>query len=316
MEEGIMEAGRTVNAHGQVTITHQGSPASRGHGGPDAPRAPATPFLVVALLLLLAPSAWAQDVTFRSSGDGIEFNRFTVTRLPEPAEGEGFGRLRVEYAGRLVHVGELSRLDVTGVTLRLGLPEPGRATLLVTAYTGGAHCCYETSLFTSGPDGDEYARVDLADGPPPVENEDGSLTVLDWQFAYFASKSGSVSFSFAASPAMKRLLVHEAGGWRVDNPGEYKEFYRDLLGPLERAAIRVPVPVPQDNSALGRLMEAAYYRLMAGEAEKSVLARWRAVLPGKAAASLDDVFAEVVRAVKAYNPVVRETLPTGDVSGQ
>jgi hypothetical protein len=62
-------------------------------------------------------------------------------------------------------------------------------------------------------------------------------------------------------------------------------------------------------------MEASSYRLMAGQGEKAVLAKWRAALPGKSA-SLDPVFDDIVREVRAYAPVTKVTLGAGKSSEQ
>lgn len=139
------------------------------------------------LLLLMAPyaPALAQDVDFRSRADGLAFNRFAVRLLPDAAEGEGMGRLQVSQAGQPVYTGEPVRLEPPEATLRLNMPQEGLATLLVTTFSGGAHCCFETCLLTVGQGREECARVALEHGPPPQMTADGNLVVLDWQFAYY-----------------------------------------------------------------------------------------------------------------------------------
>jgi hypothetical protein len=204
----------------------------------------------LALLLGLSPlglatAARAQNVEFHAQGDTMRFNRFTVTRAPEKAEGEDMARLLVAYGDGQVHAGEVSRLTLDNVTLRLALPKEDMATLLVTTFSGGAHCCFETCLLTSGPAGDEFARVALEHGPAPVINEDGTLAVPDWKFAYYASKAGSVSFSFAASPAVKRLLVHDAGGWRADRPGDSRSIISTCWRPWRRKPSGCPCRFPR-----------------------------------------------------------------------
>ena len=103
--------------------------------------------------------------------------------------------------------------------------------------------------------------------------------------------------------------MRDARGWRVDAPGEFPFFYKELLAPLERQVGRVPLPVPRDNGSLAALMQVAYYRIMAGEEEKTVLTRWRRALSGRSLRALDAVFADVVKAAREFNPVTRQALP-------
>lgn len=272
--------------------------------------------LALAALLGRAATAPAQDVELRAKGDTVTCNRFSITRLPAPAEGEGMGRLRLDHDGREAARGDVTRVDRLDTTLRLAWPTDDAATLLVTTFSGGAHCCFATWLLTMSPASDTAVRLGLEHGPAPVPGDDGTLAVVDWTFAYYAAPDGTTGFSFAGSPAMKRQLVHDASGWRPDRPGEYPQTYRDRLEPLAKKAARVRLPAGRDNPALAALMEATYYRLMAGEDEQATRAKWRSALAGRGAAGLDAVFADVVKAVREYNPVTPVDLSGGSAVGE
>jgi hypothetical protein len=273
-------------------------------------------FVVLLVLAAVAP-ARSQDVDLRVRGNAISFNRFEVQPKPDLQEALEKGRLHIHYAGQPVSTSDPVQLDQIKTTLRLDWPEQGLSTLLVSTFSGGAHCCFETTLLTSGPDGDTCDRINGENTPAALETSDGDdfLGVLDWGLAYYASKTGSVSLSFAESPGMKRRLVHDAKGWRVNTPGEYKEYYRELLASRKRPDLRTVNPAFQENAVIAYRMETVYYLLMAGEEEKNVLAKWRAGLPGKLAKAYDDVFADVVKAVHAFNPIVRQPLPTEPAPG-
>lgn len=109
--------------------------------------------------------------------------------------------------------------DLTGD----GVPE-----LVVSSYSGGAHCCTTHWIVTLGDDGPRpVARVDAADGEAEIVDLDRDglpeVALADWSFAYWNA-------SFAESPAPRVVL-------RWDGAGFAPTWQGLRLPPLDPAAL-------------------------------------------------------------------------------
>lgn len=94
--------------------------------------------------------------------------------------------------------------DVTGN----GIPN-----VVVTSYTGGAHCCFTLSIYELGEDASLFQRIDGAHTEPILVDLDGDgvyeVDLRDWTFGYWRT-------SFASSPAPRVILSLQNGRYEVD----------------------------------------------------------------------------------------------------
>lgn len=84
--------------------------------------------------------------------------------------------------------------------------------IIVEYYSGGAHCCYEYTIYSLGDKLKAYARLYGGDSPMEFKDidDDGNYEVVgkDWTFAYWHE-------CFAASPAPQIILRYEKGRFRL-----------------------------------------------------------------------------------------------------
>jgi len=102
--------------------------------------------------------------------------------------------------------------------------DPGNANpeVVVAFYTGGAHCCSDTSVVTSSPDGSTWTTVDVGefDGGPLLASD------IDGDGRYeFETRDN-------AFPLHVRLLCLLGGAARSDRRRERRRQQRDERGAL------------------------------------------------------------------------------------
>ncbi len=91
----------------------------------------------------------------------------------------------------------------------------GEPDLVVSEWTGGAHCCFLFYVFRIGKEFRKLATIDAAHGDlPPFQDLDGDsnleIVLYDWTFAYWNA-------SFAFSPAPKVILRFHDNTYRLAN---------------------------------------------------------------------------------------------------
>ena len=179
-----------------------------------------TSFFVAAFLILFA-SAGLSAVTEKDLQDKQSFGNYEVRIYRNDDSGEGL--LKIMRNGKVVFSEE-------GISYRLGLiykdmPEDklvkignditgdGQPNLVVSHWSGGAHCCFSYYVFNIGKD---FKLLDVIDGGDndlskfiDVDN-DGKLEFVgnDWTFAYWNE-------CFAGSPAPSIVLKYKDGKYRL-----------------------------------------------------------------------------------------------------
>lgn len=128
--------------------------------------------------------------------------------------------------------------DITGN----GIPD-----LVISEYTGGAHCCFLAHVFELGQHFRKLGTLDARDGDLSHFEDldgDGNLEFVtnDFTFAYWHA-------SFADSPAPRVVLKYRDGGYHVapdlmrrppPPKGELERRSRDVLGAGQWNARRIP----------------------------------------------------------------------------
>jgi hypothetical protein len=94
-------------------------------------------------------------------------------------------------------------MDITG---------GGQPNLIISEYTGGAHCCSLVHIFEIGTKFRHIQTLDLADSCADFKNLDSDpaleLPMHDWAFAYWNA-------CFAASPAPEVIFKYSGGQYQV-----------------------------------------------------------------------------------------------------
>lgn len=296
--------------------------------------------VLLAGCICVALTATAQAAGLRLEKNALSYDALRVRVIKGEA---GMKDLAFYYKDKLVARAEnnVKPLREAARALR-DFPGPGDESLLVTIWTGGAHCCFEQFLYTRSKGKATLCRIDrrhsdqeltpdavqalTPDGRP--DSSAKALRVLeidDWSFAYYQTPSGKQDFAFAYSPIFSRLLVWDKGQWRPDRPGEHPWRYKRMLAGLgtsrppdngvvlskegEGARIETPPADPAlesrvaDQEAASIAIQLAYCQLMLNEAPERVLERLKAGLPESWRVSAEGVFKDARDAVHGFNPV-------------
>ena len=206
-------------------------------------------WLVVAALVLCATPALAQtprDVP--QEGYGLHDERtvglFTIQRWVSTARPEISGAgvcdcLTVVYEGvrRLVTFGtpgtpaaytliDLSGTDINGD----GLPD-----LVVSAWSGGEHCCYSSGVYSVGEDVKPVLALTTGNcGPGEFEDLDGNGTR---EFVTCDDRFASMYCAFAESPLPRVVYSYDSsrGIYVLDTPRFASRFREELAQALDEA---------------------------------------------------------------------------------
>ena len=162
--------------------------------------------------------------TFTPTGrlkDRRRFRNYEV-RIYQPRLGDG--SLEVRRGGRRIYarvseggkflIGELFESDTPKERIATGKDITGRGVpnLVVSEWTGGAHCCFSAHVFELGKHFRKIASLDAGHGKLDFQDldGDGSLEAIlhDWSFAYWPR-------SFAESPAPRVILRFRDGRYQV-----------------------------------------------------------------------------------------------------
>ena len=169
--------------------------------------------------ILLAPPAAAESQILNDTANGphpvLDWPKdfhIGVTRIEHVACAEGQSKCHETLVVRHAQ-GAAWRLAATRIELNYIADHAGTGPdLIVTASTGGAHCCYTIHVLWTGPklreqvipvlDNDEVGFLTQSDGPP-------KLRFGDFSFAYWRA-------SFADSPAPSVILHFDSAAKRYD----------------------------------------------------------------------------------------------------
>lgn len=123
-----------------------------------------------------------------------------------------------------------------------GIPD-----VIVSYFSGGAHCCFEYTVFSLGRElkslgvlNGEHSEFDFKD----LDN-DGKYEAIgrDWAFAYWGS-------SFAGSPAPKVILRWKNGRYRLADDLMRKKYNRDDILRMAKDFSDEILPVSEDDKSL------------------------------------------------------------------
>jgi hypothetical protein len=162
-------------------------------------------------IVALVPGAFAAEVVSDATvGD------YTVRILSDSLE--VMDVLEISKCGEVIltrddcvrfWIGDAFNPAYRGVGAGRDVSGDGVPDVVVTGWSGGAHCCFTTWVYSVGPDLKLLAEIEAGHSEPRFLNadEDSALEVqvVDWTFAYFPG-------SFGGSPAPKVIL-----DWRGDS---------------------------------------------------------------------------------------------------
>ncbi|MGB7748991.1 MAG: hypothetical protein WBN75_17070 [Verrucomicrobiia bacterium] len=220
---------------------------------------------LIALLVgfLLALPGCVSDKS-KSGGELQDVQSFKdyVVRIYRNKE-TGMGYFEILRSGKRMHfqrgwkfeVGNIQNSDKTNSLLRIGrsITGEGQPNLVVSEWTGGAHCCFVYYVFQIG---DTFKLIDRLDAEHGDNSDfedlrhNGNLefVMADWTFAYWNN-------CFADSPAPTVILRYQDSKYRPD---------------LE--LMRKPPPNDQDLHLMAENLKAKF----ANEAETGSNDKWKA----------------------------------------
>jgi hypothetical protein len=216
---------------------------------PEGTRAAMGRWLVVAALVLCATPALAQTPReVPREGYTLHDERtaglFTIQRWVNSARPEISGAgmcdcLTVVYEGArhvvtfgtpgtlaAYTVNDLSSTDINGD----GLPD-----LVVSAWSGGAHCCYSSGVYSVGEDIRPVLALATGNcGPGEFEDLDGNGTR---EFVTCDDRFANMYCSFADSPLPRVVYSYDAtrGIYAVDTPRFASRYREELANALDEA---------------------------------------------------------------------------------
>jgi hypothetical protein len=121
---------------------------------------------------------------------------------------------RVDDHGLRYNIGCVNDDDTGNLEIRPGkdITGAGKPNLVMSDWTGGAHCCFTYYIFELNDHVREVGRINAEDGDICrfQEERDGKVDFLiyDWAFAYWKT-------SFFASPAPQIIMRYQPGGYKV-----------------------------------------------------------------------------------------------------
>jgi hypothetical protein len=146
--------------------------------------------------------------TYRAGEDGDPLQAFEILKSGRRIYSN------VDNDGLKYNIGCVNDDDVGSLKIRPGkdITGTGKPNLVISDWTGGAHCCFSYFVFELGDDVKEIGRINAADGDGCQfqEERDGKVDFVidDWTFAYWGA-------SFLASPAPEIIMRYESGGYKI-----------------------------------------------------------------------------------------------------
>ncbi len=123
-------------------------------------------------------------------------------------------------------------------SVRSNFPKKGCTSLLVPAYSGGAHCCMDLYVATHCGSEALLSAVGLGHSEKAKYldvDEDGVTEILiqDWALAYYGPQGADFSLAFVESLPTPRVVAFGPKGWAMDTPGQFRVYYTMLRKSLE-----------------------------------------------------------------------------------
>ncbi len=146
------------------------------------------------------------EVTFGIYSDRRDWNYDTICRIKSGSNTlYELTDYRIELGARLP--------DDSHIGMGEDITDDGRPNVIITTYSGGAHCCTEHILFDiQDGSANEIARITPAHGNADFTDIDGDgdleVSLHDWTFAYWNT-------SFASSPAPRIVLQYDGTTYRT-----------------------------------------------------------------------------------------------------
>lgn len=175
----------------------------------------------------------------RNLTEDVKYGEYTIRtyRYPDPE-----GCLRISKGGKLVFSLASEQFQIgknffhdPGIPVGTDITGAGKPNVIVSDWSGGAHCCFTLRVFELGEEFKEIAKIDAghSDGAKFVDlDHDGfyEFEGNDWAFAYWRA-------SFMYSPAPRIVLKYRAGHFRLaydlmkkpgPSPEEFAAIVRDV----------------------------------------------------------------------------------------
>lgn len=190
------------------------------------------------------------------------------------------------------------------------MPSPNCQSAITSFFSGGAHCCTTAILFTNCSDRENVFLIDLSHGSMEQVKyldlkKDGTRQILvkDFSLAYY-SPSDKLSLSFAASPAVTRLLNFDGIQLKPDNPNQFSKFYIDMLQEADRELKKLKNKSNNDEEAIvSHTISNTYYAIMAGMNQQQCENILESNLPGDWKNIMKKVYIDIEKAITSFNPV-------------
>jgi hypothetical protein len=233
-------------------------------------------FLIVALPGLVSFLSAAPQTPRVAPRAGFQFldertvGMFTVQRWmrqdsPEPSAAGMCECIQIVYLGTRNILTLNPEGAITGINIDPGsgsdIDKDGQPDLIVSEWSGGAHCCYSTSVYSVGSEARSILSADTGNCMGSFEDLDGDgkleFTTCDDRWAY-------AHCSFAASPMPTVIYAYDADARKyVPSTPKYaglrKQAIEDLRAAAEKAFADSARDPEQDKCvALGPVLELMY----------------------------------------------------------
>lgn len=185
--------------------------------------------ITFSVILCASPVSPAQTSSFKLETDQA-YDNYRVRIFRNKEEGNGY--FEILQDGKTVYMQEGFRFrvglvytdaefkemgkNISNDLVAMGKDITGKAVpnLVVSEWTGGAHCCFKFHIFEIGKRFKKIAILDAGDGDGAhFENTKGNQKLVfvasDWTFAYWRT-------GFAQSPAPEVILVYQDNSYMLD----------------------------------------------------------------------------------------------------
>ncbi len=261
---------------------------------------------VLSTVLFLAPLSCSGKKPQGSRTGPVAFGDIQLS-AGKPS-GDGSYLLEFSRKGEIVFRGECA-FKIHDSSIVKGVPYAHCRSLISYCFSGGAHCCLTAIVATDCDSSTCLNTIDLGHSDQELilideNSETGKkIKVTDWQFAYYSLEDSDFLLSFADSPGLTRLLLFDKGRWRVDQVGEFSQFYSRLLQE-SLDAFRKAARRRADQEEISAIaIRAAYYAVMSGAAPEEAAEILRKLLPAQWVSVAPRIIADIRRAVTEFNPV-------------
>jgi hypothetical protein len=247
------------------------------------------------------------DISFRGNvitcyGLTIKRNQRPVNKMADP-----------DATSYKVYLGNKKVFEADNIEVAENFPKQNMATLVMNYYSGGATgCCYDYVLFTINAETHAIIVSDLSTGGRYADDgtglfeKDGTIRSCMWNFTGYSTGDDKhhISMYPGIASCQPRLLVYENDGWRLDAPGEFKNFYAQRLAKVEKW-FDEPISTKGDSPAS---LEVAYYSIMSGEPEATTRNRLKDFV---SPLLIDGIYSDVREAIQDVSAVKNRPIENG-----